>query len=714
MSKVTEIKPGTHFQQALSVIDANDDERKVMTVNTTGILRTIVDNYEQTVGTGFVGATGSGEITGNTKEAPVGLLYGRIQSGKTRAMILTAAMALDNHFRVAVILTSNINRLVGQTHQDFIDGMPTVQIYSKADLKGNALTTEAAHIAHALEDPAFGVVIVGSKGPQVLQQLTEFLTKIGADKYPTIIFDDEGDQATLDTNTSKRSKTDPKAPVSTIHGLVHSSESASLRKVMPHGVFVSVTGTPQGIFLQNTDSRSRLSFVHLLQAGEQYVGGQVFFAKPSPDDVPYIRLVDEDENIKLHEGDSSIPDGLQAAVCFFIVSATAAGLTTGEWQEYKMLCHTSVKQADHNAVKDLVDTFVGDVIEALRAPDDAKNTVIITQLRDAYDELQKTRKDIPSFDDILKEAKTRILHRKFFTVNAKSTNDEMRYSKSYNFLIGGNTVGRGLAIKKLLVTYYTRLPKNSMADTMYQHARMFGYRKDTLDYTRVFLPSTLYRRFREIYKSDEDVREYIEEHGFDEKGALLLKTVMPGVGLKPTRPNVLDADKVKVLYPGRAIYPNYPIYKHGEVEPVTAAVDKLMRSIAPDFLKQQKGTAQITSEDAQKIVKALKTHSTNSWSDKHVANYLKTFAQQLDDETVTLEWRGSDRKADGSGDGYIDNGVHFGGKNGELQRWRAAQNPTLFIAKMEGASDNNWDGIGFYYPTIVGPQSLSPYIFNKS
>lgn len=714
MNKPADIKPGNHFGQALSVIDADDEERDNMTKSTTNILQTIVDRYEQAIGTGYVGASGSGEISGIDKEAPVGLLYGRIQSGKTRAMILTAALALDNHFRIAVILTSNINRLVGQTQQDFIDGMPTVQIYSKADIKGNSLTTEAAHIAHALEDKDFGVVIVGSKGPQVLQQLTEFLTKIGAEKYPTIIFDDEGDQATLDTNTSKRSKRDPKAPPSTIHSLVHSSESASLRKVMPYGVFVSVTGTPQGIFLQNTESRSRLSFVHLLEAGEQYVGGQVFFAKPSPDDVPYIQLVDEDENIKLHEEESQIPDGLQSAVCFFIVSATAAGLMTGKWQEYKMLCHTSVKQTDHSAVKDLVNSFLADIIKALRAPSDPTSVAIIAQLQAAYEELLKTCSDTPTFDDIIKEAKTRILHRKLFTVNAKSTNDDMRYSKSYNFLIGGNTVGRGLAIKKLLVTYYTRLPKNSMADTMYQHARMFGYRKDTLAYTRVFLPRTLYRRFREIYKGDEDARKYIEKNGFDEKGALLLKTVMPGVGLKPTRPNVLDGDKVKVLYPGRAIYPNYPVYKHGEAENVTAAVDKIMKQVAPDFLTSSSGSKTISSDDAQRIAKALKTHATNSWADKHVANYLKTFAQQLKNESVTLEWRESDRKADDSVDGYMDNGVHFGGKNGELKRWQSAEIPTLFIAKMKGQNSTNWDDLAFYYPTIVGPQSLNPYIFNKS
>ncbi len=706
MSEQNQIQPGNHFEQALSVIDATDEERAGMTESTTAILQKIVDNYEQTVGAGYVGLAGNGLINGSAKKnAPVGLLYGRIQSGKTRAMILTSAMALDNHFRVAVILTSDINRLVGQTHQDFIDGLPTVQIYSKADLKGNALDSEAAHIAHALEDESYGVVVVGSKGTTVLKQLTEFLTKIGCDKYPTIIFDDEGDQATLDTNTSKRSKTDPTVGSSTIHSLVHSEENASLRQAMPFAAFVSVTGTPQGIFLQNTESSSRLSFVHLLEAGEKYVGGKVFFGDPSPSKITYIHPIDNEESIKLLEDDTTIPVGLQDAICFFVVASTALGLSTGKWSEYKMLCHPSVKQGDHEAVKGLVDKYVTAIIEALRQPTTKESEPIITRLKLSYDDLLKTAPDAPAFDELLKQAKTLLLQRKLFTVNAKSTNNDMRYSKQYNFIIGGNTVGRGLAIKNLLVTYYTRMPKSAKADTMYQHARMFGYRRDTLAHTRVFLPPELYQRFHEIYKSDEEAREYIEKHGFDEKGALLLRTVKPGFGLRPTRSNILDAKRVKVIYPG-AIYPNYPVYSREEVEPINKKVERLIGKIAPEVLTEEKGEKEISLADAQKLVKAMKTHATNAWSDKQVVNYLQTFALQLKKEDVLLRWRKSERNP--KDNGYLEQGILFGG---ELNAGKSHSVPTLWIGKMKG---DGWDGVDFYYPTIISPQSLSPFVFNNS
>ena len=709
MDKHQEIKPGNHFKQALSVIDSTPEEQIGMTETTTAILSKIVENYENTVGAGYVGVNGAGAVDSAAKKtAPVGLLYGRIQSGKTRAMILSGAMALDNHFRVAVILTSDINRLVGQTHQDFINGLTTVQIYSKGDIKGNALESEAAHIAHALEDDNFGVVIVGSKGATVLKQLTEFLTKIGAEKYPTIIFDDEGDQATMDTNTAKRSKTDPTIEPSKIHSLVHAAENASIRQAMPYGVFVSVTGTPQGIFLQNTESSSRLSFVHLLEAGEKYVGGQVFFPEHDYTKIPYIIPIDDDENIKLLEPDSAIPEGLQDAICFFIVAATAAGVTTGKWDEYKMLCHPSVKQGDHDTVKGFIDKYLGRIIEVLRHPDSDDAKLIMPKLKAAYDELLKTCDDAPALDELLSQAKTLLLQRKLFVVNAKSTGEEMRYSKQYNFIVGGNTVGRGLAIKNLLVTYYTRTPKSSTADTMYQHARMFGYRRDTLPYTRVFLPPHLYARFHQIYKSDEEVREYIEKHGFDDKGALLLRTVQPGFGLKPTRSNILDAQRTKIIYPGRQIFPNYPNYEKAIVEPINVKVEKQLKKLFPEY-ETNKAGVEIDLEDAIKLARTIKTRATNSWSDKQVGKYLETFANQLKNDKVLLRYGVAPRRTPGTS-GYLETGV-LGGP--ALAEGRNNPIPTLWIFKVGGGAEG-WGGVDFYYPTLIPPEKLSPFVFNNS
>src|SRR5262249_21244073 len=78
--------------------------------------------YAANVAVGEVGANGSARATDahpRGGRCPTGLLYGRIQSGKTVAMISFAAAALDNGFRVVVVLTSDFLKLIEQTADRF-------------------------------------------------------------------------------------------------------------------------------------------------------------------------------------------------------------------------------------------------------------------------------------------------------------------------------------------------------------------------------------------------------------------------------------------------------------------------------------------------------------------------------------------------------------------------------------------------------------------
>ena len=76
--------------------------------------------YDSHIASGEVGASGTGVASESTPNEPcTGLLYGRIQSGKTVAMIALVAAALDNRFKVVVVLTSDNVTLVSQTANRF-------------------------------------------------------------------------------------------------------------------------------------------------------------------------------------------------------------------------------------------------------------------------------------------------------------------------------------------------------------------------------------------------------------------------------------------------------------------------------------------------------------------------------------------------------------------------------------------------------------------
>ncbi len=102
---------GEFLTHTIKSLGLEDGDRQKTIENAQSIVGKIISSYEVQVGQGHVGKNGTGvpaDFSGNGPGS-IGLVYGRIQSGKTRAMIASTAMAFDNAFRVAVVMTSNIN-----------------------------------------------------------------------------------------------------------------------------------------------------------------------------------------------------------------------------------------------------------------------------------------------------------------------------------------------------------------------------------------------------------------------------------------------------------------------------------------------------------------------------------------------------------------------------------------------------------------------------
>ena len=329
---------GSRFTETLDALNLQSAERADTQRNATDIVAAII--------TAFGTRTDGSLDTRRIPNAPItGLVYGRIQSGKTRAMIASTAMAFDNQFRVSVVMTSNINDLVAQTHLDFTSGLPGLKILTKDD----ALDREIDDVKLYLRRTDGCLLIVCSKGSKSLNNVARFLTAIGGAEYPTIIFDDEGDQASLDTNTRKRSKSAVAVGPSKINDIIQNK----LRPAVARHVYVSVTGTPQAVLLQSADSSHRPSFIKMLPAGASYVGGEQFFSQDEPEDNRrLISLVDRNEKAQLLNSRDPIPTGLRESILFFLVAASAAIKNIGLRQHgYSYLCHPSLKNDEQRRPK---------------------------------------------------------------------------------------------------------------------------------------------------------------------------------------------------------------------------------------------------------------------------------------------------------------------------------------------------------------------------
>src|SRR3989344_4072033 len=169
------ITNGEFFNATLEALDfeGDDQQRRDTEANAGNIVQAVMTAY---------GAPAGGVIdpTSTPTPPPVGLVYGRIQSGKTRAMIASTALAFDNGFRISVVMTSNINDLVTQTHGDFTSGLHGVLTFTK----------EVENVRMKKKRGNGPLLMLCTKGAGRFENVSTFQTNIGAGEYPAIIFDD--------------------------------------------------------------------------------------------------------------------------------------------------------------------------------------------------------------------------------------------------------------------------------------------------------------------------------------------------------------------------------------------------------------------------------------------------------------------------------------------------------------------------------------------
>lgn len=529
------------------------------------MLGRVVSVYEKQIATGEVGANGTAKATASIPAVPsTGLLYGRIQSGKTVAMIGLVAAAIDNGFRVIVVLTSDNVKLVSQTTERFgvLEGPIAVDA-----LKPQEWSTDHKHIGKHLARS--GAVFVCSKNTKRLDELLEFLARIGAPEYPALILDDEADQATLDANLAKNSRAKAKSLETVDPTAIYRRVVESLRGTLRHQVFLQVTATPYALLLQTVGSELRPSFVRLLEPGDGYTGGERFFeAEHVEGPKPPLVYVPEDESEEINNAPTQPPAGLQSAIAFFLVAAGAQGvmdpLAARAGQNF--LCHTSQLRNQHRVLEGMIRDHLdrlGDDIEHRRRP-------AMNALEQARLELLKTLPEAPALDAIVEHLSTRLGGRKIVVVNAET---DAEPGKSLNFIVGGNILGRGVTIENLLVTYYLREPKTGQMDTMLQHARMYGYRAKIMPWTRVFLPRNLATRFHEIHGIERRLRRQLASADMG-RPIVVEKTS----NLNPTRRGVLDPSYIDAFDAEDQIFPLYPDFTltPTEYERISSRVMKLL------------------------------------------------------------------------------------------------------------------------------------------
>lgn len=461
-----------------------------------------------------------------------GLALGKVQSGKTGSFIALTALAFDNQYRVVIILAGTKNNLLEQTrkrvhHQLNLDYRSDRKIASLSTL-GRIDGVQEQEVK-AILDSGGNILITILKHHDHINHISGLFATPGLNHYPTLIIDDEGDQASLNNKRKKGGQS------STYREIRHLKNAFKL-----HG-FVAFTATPQANLLIETFDELAPEFCVLIEPGKGYTGGSTFHG---PDQNKYMKEIPENE-IPFEE---VIPETLLSALGDYFVGGAIRTLR-GDNGDHSMLVHTSVSKMEHHNVGKKVNAIIDKWKSSLILPEnDPARIIIEDRLNKSYESLRENIDGCPNWINVLIQVANEINHLKTWVVNS-SPNAEIptnRLNLKNNIFIGGNMLERGVTIEGLAVTYLTRRAKESQADTVEQRARWFGYKRKYLDVCRVYAPLNVKKGFSDLLGDEDDLWNSLkqnEEENLDIK--LWPRIIQCSAPFKPTRANVAPAKNVK-------------------------------------------------------------------------------------------------------------------------------------------------------------------------
>lgn len=452
-----------------------------------------------------------------------GLALGKVQSGKTSQFIALIALAIDNGYRNIIVFGGRNNGLLGQNNE-------RLEEYFSLSQRSDVIcpfvnpTADDCEEIHAILEGGGTILISVLKDQRRIGPLKALFGHPDLTHYPTLIIDDEGDQASPNTRVAKGEK-------STIYDKI-----LNLRSALKHFAYVAFTATPQANLLMKQWDDLRPQFCVLIEPGEGYCGGSTWFVTER---TKLLRKVADNED---PEEEMGIPQGLETALATFWVGAVIRILRHDD-RPHAMLIHTSGRRGSHESVRQKVAVLQDFWRTSLSLPKtDPGYKDIAAILKRSYDDLASTVEGCLGWEEVVIELQKEIKRTKIWMVNSlpkghNPTTTPRRLKN--NIMIGGNMLDRGVTIDGLAVAYITRTSKEQQADTVEQRARWFGYKRKHLDVCRLYGTQQIFEVFTELVDHEDNFWNSLRRN--EQQGLPLSEWPVMfklDLNLKPTRGSV--------------------------------------------------------------------------------------------------------------------------------------------------------------------------------
>lgn len=533
-----------------------------------------------------------------TREEPYqskGLVVGYVQSGKTANFTGVIAKAIDAGYRLVIVLTGTIELLRSQTQRRLdmeLIGMQNIDEAEYANDEDWHAGRFGVHVLdpnHSNEAPAIrrltgrvddykalakGIgtlhyefvdhsrplfdpvnlyssnvrVAVVKKNSAVLKKLVADVGKIPTplDQIPTLIIDDEADQASVNTQNPKN------FAAGRVERTAINEQISRLLETLGRSQYVGYTATPfANVFVDPDDSVNIFpnDFIVSLDRPEKYMGGADFHDRdddlgegvektPSnSNERAFVRDLraqcDEDRDAeRLRALDSFV---LSGAIKLFREDRGVPG----SFHHHTMLVHESVKQQEHAA---LAADF-----ESLWKKAGYSQPHGLTRLRELWDDDFRPVSEARAESDVVSPATFDELEvfigaacdrigagvSPVIVVNGAADKDYVQEPLNFQehsvwkILVGGTKLSRGFTVEGLTTTYYTR--RTAQADTLMQMGRWFGFRPGYRDLVRLFIGREvpgpggtsvdMYSAFEAIVDDEEEFRDELRRfRGLNQAG----------------------------------------------------------------------------------------------------------------------------------------------------------------------------------------------------
>lgn len=510
-----------------------------------------------------------------------GLVVGYVQSGKTLSFTTLTALAHDNGYALVVLIAGTLENLKQQTLDRLTSDLelsatgvtrPWLLVHQPSENTSDAALlkqhlknwTDSSYPRHKKRV----CVAVVLKHPKRIANLRDCLKGLDLAKIPTLVIDDEADQASLNTfAASNQAK-------GTNRASANYREVLALKKVFPNHTYVQYTATPQANLLVSLVDHLSPEFAELVSPGAGYVGGATLF-KPNGG---YAKTIPDSEAAAKLSTSSTPPATLVKALRTYLLAACASEVKR-EGSNRTMMVHPSQQTGPHNDYLQ----WIGELIDGWRAIVSADDNNLKRHLfdgfRDVYMDLAGTSNgDLPSFDELTNQLPVVLRTVMVREVNSTGPGSApINWSASeYWILVGGAKLDRGFTVEGLTVTYMPRPLATGHADSLQQRARFYGYKQRYLGFCRVYLQGDVRAAFEKYVEHEADIH-----HSLNRQRGYSLKEWVRQFSLdsrmKPTRKGVMGIPLREFL-------------ASGWIEPAAAHIDascvKVNRDVFSQFRQQ--------------------------------------------------------------------------------------------------------------------------------